>query len=124
MTTLSLSHTAIIKQYLPSLYFIAVVVWMTVETDNMWISLIALPFIIQMILNNKYLNLTLGSVMILWSVYMAWATFFKIDNTVLFISVALCFTVFNFYMSRMMFLNQSFSMSALRENSLDETMFI
>lgn len=122
MTTLS--HTAIIKQYLPGLYFIAVVVWMAVETENIWISLISLPFIVQMVLNNKYLNLTLGSVMILWSVYMAWAMFFKINNTVLLISAALCFTVFNFYMSRMMFLNQSFTMSALRENSLDETMFI
>lgn len=121
---LSLPSSAVIKQYLPGLYFIGVAAFLAINNNNFWIGLLIAPFVAQMILNNKYLNLILGALMILWSGYMALATFIEVERSLQFILISLTVTVANLYMSRMMFLNQNFTMSALRENSLDETMFI
>lgn len=124
MTTLSLSHTAIIKQYLPGLYFISIISYIIYDNNNLWLLLLIVPFIVQMLLNNRYLNLALGSLTILWSVYMAFVVFTEVERTMPFVLVILLGTVANFYMSRMLFLNQNFNVAALRENSLDETLFI
>lgn len=124
MTTLSLPFTAIVKQYLPGFYFIGIVSYFIYNNNNLWLLLLIVPFIVQMLLNNRYLNLALGSLTILWSVYMAFVTFTEVERTVPFVLVIFLGTVANFYMSRMLFLNQNFTMAALRENSLDETLFI
>ncbi|MBC7913873.1 MAG: hypothetical protein H7Y07_07100 [Pyrinomonadaceae bacterium] len=122
--TLSLPTLTLVKPYLPGIYFIAVSTWIGFDNQNLWMTLIVLPFIVQIIISNKYLNLILGFLMILWSAYMALAFFFEVEKTLQFVSLGLCFTIANLYMSRMLFLNQNFKIAAFRENSLDETLFI
>ena len=122
--TLSYQNTALIKQYLPGFYFIAISVWMGYENQNFWMSLIVLAFIFQLVLNNRYLNLALGSVMIIWSAYIGFLMFQETEVGLKLISVLLLFTVLNLYFARMLFLNQNFALASLRENSLDETLFL
>ena len=122
--TLSIPDSAMVKQYLPGLYFIAVATWIGFDNQNIWALLVVLAFIAQMTLNNRYLSLVLGTLMIGWSVYMAFVMYMGIVHTAQFISIAVVFTIANLYISRMLFLNQNFLMAALRENSLDETLFI
>ena len=122
--TLFFTNLARIKQYLPALYFIGVAIWIGFENANPWIGLAVIPFILQLVLNNKYLNLILGFLMIAWSTYMALAMFIEIEKTIQFVLLASVFTIANLYMSRMLFLNQNFTIAALRENSLDEILFI
>jgi len=121
---LSSTQASIVKQYLPGVYFIALATWFGYQNVNLWMGLVIALFIIQMLLNNKYINLILGFLTILCSIYMVVALFYKIDNTINFVPVTLLLIVLNFYMSRMLFLNQNFSMSSLRENSLDEILFL
>lgn len=122
--TLSFPNSATVKHYLPGLYFSAVTIWVSIEYQNLLMVLLMLPFVVQMILNNRYLNLVLGFLTILWSAYIAFIMFTEIERTFHYILIALSFTILNLYMSRMLFLNQNFTMAALRENSLDETLFI
>ena len=122
--TLSIPHSAIIKQYLPGLYFIAVAAWIGFQDTNSWMYLAIIPFVVQMVLNNRYLNVALGFITIIWSGYMALSMFHDMERTFQLISLGICFTIVNLYMSRMLFLNQNFTMAALRENSLDDTLFI
>lgn len=121
---LSSTPASVVKQYLPGVYFIALATWFGYQNVNLWMGLVVVLFIIQMLLNNRYLNLILGFLTILCSVYMVVALFYDIDNTINFVPVTLLLIVLNFYMSRMLFLNQNFSMSSLRENSLDEILFL
>lgn len=121
---LSSTPASVVKQYLPGVYFIALATWFGYQNVNLWMGLVVVLFIIQMLLNNRYLNLILGFLTILCSVYMVVALFYNIDNTINFVPVTLLLIVLNFYMSRMLFLNQNFSMSSLRENSLDEILFL
>jgi hypothetical protein len=120
----SLTKPSIIKQYLPGIYFIGIATWIGYVDANLWMGLVIALFIIQMLFNNRYINLILGFLTILWSLYMLVALFYKMDTTINFMSVTLVLTVLNFYMSRMLFLNQNFSLSSLRENSLDEILFL
>ena len=122
--TLSLPNLTIVKQYVPGIYFVAVAAWIGFDNQNFWMGLMVVAFIIQMVLNNRYFNLILGSLTILWSAYMAFSLFVTTERTAQILTIALCFTVANLYMSRMLFLNQNFNMAALRENSLDDTLFI
>lgn len=121
---LSSTPASVVKQYLPGVYFIALATWFGYQNVNLWMGLVVVLFIIQMLLNNRYLNLILGFLTILCSVYMVVALFYNIDNSINFVPVTLLLIVLNFYMSRMLFLNQNFSMSSLRENSLDEILFL
>ena len=121
---LSSTPASVVRQYLPGVYFIALATWFGYQDVNLWMGLVVALFIIQMLLNNKYINLILGFLTILCSIYMVVALFYKIDSTIDFVPVTLLFIVLNFYMSRMLFLNQNFSMSSLRENSLDEILFL
>ncbi|MBC8053986.1 MAG: hypothetical protein H7Y13_13045 [Sphingobacteriaceae bacterium] len=122
--TLSLPFSAAIRQFLPGIYFMGVIAYVIYDNHNLWLLLFMVPFIFQMLLNNRYLNLVLGILTILWSVYMGFAAFMEVEPTVPFMLIALSVTIVNLYMSRMLFLNQNFTMAALRENSLDETLFI
>jgi hypothetical protein len=79
---------------------------------------------VQMILNNRYFNLILGFLMIIWSAYIALSNLMALDRTPQLILSTLCFVIANLYMSRLLFLNQNFKIAAFRENSLDETLFI
>ena len=121
---LSSTPASVVKQYLPGVYFIALATGFGYQNVNLWMGLVVVLFIIQMLLNNRYLNLILGFLTILCSVYMVVALFYNIDNSINFVPVTLLLIVLNFYMSRMLFLNQNFSMSSLRENSLDEILFL
>jgi hypothetical protein len=122
---LSLPQSSFIKQYLPGLYFIGVALYIGIDNNSLLAAgLLLLPFLVQMLLNNKYLNLALGFVSSVWSIYMAFIMFTEPDKTIPFILMALSFTILNLYMSRMLFLNQNFNIAALRENSLDDTLFI
>jgi hypothetical protein len=122
--TLSFPNSASVKQFLPGLYFSAVAVWLAVDLQNVWLSLVMLVFIVQMILNNRYFNLILGFLMIIWSAYIALSNLMALDSTPQLIFTTLCFVIANLYMSRLLFLNQNFKIAAFRENSLDETLFI
>lgn len=122
--TLSFPTSATIKHLLPGLYFSAVTIWISFEYQNLLMLLLMLPFLVQMILNNRYLNLALGFITIIWSAYMAFIMVADMQKTVPLITMGLSFTILNLYMSRMLFLNQNFTMAALRENSLDDTLFI
>jgi hypothetical protein len=122
--TLSFPNSASVKQFLPGLYFSAVSVWLAVDLQNIWLSLVVLVFIVQMILNNRYFNLILGFLMIIWSAYIALSNLMALDSTPQLILSTLCFVIANLYMSRLLFLNQNFKIAAFRENSLDETLFI
>lgn len=121
--TLSFQNAAFIKQYLPGLYFIVISAWIGFENQNLWMGLIVLAFILQLVLNNRYLNLILGGMMILWSAYMGF-TMVQIAEATFKIITVLLITVVNLYMARMLFLNQNFAISSLRENSLDEILFL
>jgi hypothetical protein len=122
--TLSFPNSASVKQFLPGLYFSAVAVWLAFQQQNMWLSLVVLVFIVQMILNNRYLNLILGFLMIIWSAYFALTNLVELESTPKIIVATLCFVIANSYMSRFLFLNQNFKIAAFRENSLDDTLFI
>ena len=120
----SLTKPSIIKQYVPGFYFAGIATWMAYQEANLWMGLIIALFIIQMLFNNRYINLILGFLTILWSLYMLAALFYKANTTINYMSITLLLTVLNFYMSRMLFLNQNFTLTSLRENSLDEILFL
>jgi hypothetical protein len=122
--TLSFPTAANLKQYLPGLYFISVATYVGVQNQNLWMILIAVSFIAQMILNNRYINLGMGTLTIVWSAFMVFGMVAEFEPTFRFFLVALSFTVLNLYMSRMLFLNQNFAIAPLRENSLDEILFL
>ncbi|HEY0057332.1 MAG TPA: hypothetical protein VGB63_18425 [Pedobacter sp.] len=122
--TLSFPNSASVKQFLPGLYFIAVAIWLAFDHQNLWLSLVVPVFIIQMILNNRYLNLVLGFLMIIWSAYIALTNLISLNSTPQLIIATVCFVIANLYMSRLLFLNQNFKIAAFRENSLDDTLFI
>lgn len=121
---LSAPYSSAIKQYLPGLYFIAVAALVGFYGSTFWMYLAALPFVVQMLLNNRYLNLALGFITIIWSGYMALSLFTNTEITPSLIAIGILFTIANLYMARMLFLNQNFAIAALRENSLDDTLFI
>ena len=108
----SLTKPSIIKQYVPGIYFAGIATWMAYQEANLWMGLIIALFIIQMLFNNRYINLMLA------------ALFYKANTTINYMSITLLLTVLNFYMSRMLFLNQNFTLTSLRENSLDEILFL
>jgi hypothetical protein len=122
--TLSFSSVANFRQYLPGLYFIAVAAWMGFHSHNLWMLAVVVAFLMQLLFNNRYLNLILGTLTIIWSGYMAFEMFIELEPTILILSKAISFTILNLYMSRMLFLNQNFAISSLRENSLDEILFL
>ena len=120
--TLTFPNTATIKQYVPGVYFIVLFTWMAFQDQNPWILLVILPFVIQLIFNNKYINLSLGFISIVGSFYMAIPIFNEMNLKIL--AIALVIAIANLYMSRMLFLNQNFTAATFRENSLDETLFL
>jgi hypothetical protein len=121
---LSPTQTSIVKQYLPGVYFIGLATWIGYQNTTYWMGLVVALFIMQMLLNNRYINLMLGFLTILCSIYMVVALFYQVDTAISFVPITLILIILNFYMSRMLFLNQNFSMSSLRENSLDEILFL
>jgi uncharacterized membrane protein (DUF485 family) len=98
--------------YLPCLYFIAIFLWMyldnagSTESPGMAQLLVALPFVIQLVLQKRFIDLLLGGLTLLLAYISDWMKISEYDQQAWqFVITGSVVVVLNFVMSFLFFRN-------------------